>query len=146
MKLSEQLDHEPTCNSVFLPKEEPTECDCYVSKVAQLEAHLNAELSAAKNDYARYKQLEAENEALEEELKILKAQCLGDVAEHMVSMGENETVKKLTGQLVLLDDKNAALKRKLQNVVDEFRLHIDENSDTAEWLDALLKGGEDETE
>ena len=32
----------------------------------------------------------------------------------------------------------AALKRRLQSIVDEFRLHIDENGDTAEWLDALL--------
>ena len=66
MKLSEQIPHEEGCNATYKPLEKPNECDCYVSKVAQLEAHLDAELVAAKNDYARIAALKMEIEAWKE--------------------------------------------------------------------------------
>ena len=49
---------------------------------------------------------------------------------------DNERFEEWRDKAAKLEAEIRTLKKQCKNIVDEFRLHIDKDSDTAEWLDA----------
>ena len=95
MRLSERIPHDSECNAVYKPDVEPSECDCWVSKVAQLEEKLAAFRTEAAQLGVDYAKLEAENAALK---RLLTSMTCGECDETMLDCTCPDTKSLLTAE------------------------------------------------